>query len=77
MDSNDFVKNTVSVVICVIVAVSVAVPIISGLKLITTGDGATTYTNAGLVNSILAIIPVFIIIGILIGVVVLIKSRSD
>lgn len=77
METNKFVQTVVGVVVCVIVAVSVAVPIISGLKLVTTGDGATTYTNASIVNTILGIIPVFIIIAILVGVVVVIKAKKD
>lgn len=77
MDSNKFVQTVVGIVVCVIVAVAVAIPVISGMKLVTTGEGATTYTQASIVNTIIGIIPIFIIIGILVATVVILKSKKD
>ena len=62
-----FVTSVIAITVAVIVIAVVAVPIISENLLPTTGDDAIE--NAGTINTILTIIPVFLVIAVLIAAI--------
>ena len=75
MNVGSFTTAIVSIVVAVIVICVVAVPIIVDNLLPTTGEGAID--NAGTINTIMQILPVFLIIAVLIAVISLFaKSKA-
>ena len=62
-----FVTSVIAITVAVIVIAVVAVPIISKNLLPTTGDDAIE--NADTINTILTIIPVFLVIAVLIAAI--------
>ena len=77
MEVGKFVGSVVAVTVAVIVIAVVAVPIIAGSLLNTDPDKGTVVANAETINTILTIIPVFLVIAILIAVIgMFVKSRN-
>lgn len=66
-----FSKTLMEAVVGVILLVAVCIPVISGM-------GAVTGPNADIINTLINIIPVFLAIAIILGVVyaVIIRSRD-
>lgn len=65
MDANSFTKNIVSVSIAVVVVSSVAIPII-GSAILTSDSGITNYAQ---INSILQMLPIFLVLAVLVAIV--------
>lgn len=77
MEVGKFVGSVVGVTVAVIVIAVVAVPIISANLLNTDPEEGTVIANADTINTILTIIPVFLVIAILIAVIgMFVKSRQ-
>lgn len=77
MEVGKFVGSVVAVTVAVIVIAVVAVPIIAGSLLNTDPDAGPVVANAETINTILTIIPVFLVIAILIAVIgMFVKSRN-
>lgn len=77
MEVGKFVGSVVGVTVAVIVIAVVAVPIISANLLNTDPKEGTVIANADTINTILTIIPVFLVIAILIAVIgMFVKSRQ-
>lgn len=71
MDMNKFIQGTVAIVVAVIVVIAVGIPII------TSNQVASTVSNYSVMNTIINILPVFLLIAVLIGAVALMKSKKD
>ena len=65
MNTNGFIKDIVAVTIAVVVITAVAIPIIGG-SILTDASGLTNYAQ---INTILEILPVFLVIAVLVGVI--------
>lgn len=65
MNTNGFIKDIVAVTIAVVVITAVAIPIIGG-SILTSDSGLTNYAQ---INTILEILPVFLVIAVLVGVI--------
>ena len=74
MEVGKFVTGVIGITIAVIVISVVAVPIINE-NLLPTGEGAVA--NADTINTILTIVPVFLVIAVLIACIgMFIKSKA-
>ena len=74
MNTNGFVKDIVAVTIAVVVITAVAIPIIGG-SILTSDSGLTNYAQ---INTILEILPVFLVIAVLVGVIAMfVTSRRN
>lgn len=72
-----FVSSVVAVTVAVIVIAVVAVPIIASNTLNTDPEKGDVVANADTINTILTIIPVFLVIAVLIAVIgMFVKSRN-
>ena len=65
MNTNGFIKDIVAVTIAVVVITAVAIPIIGG-SILTSDSGLANYVQ---INTILQILPVFLVIAVLVGVI--------
>lgn len=65
MNTNSFIRDIVAVTIAVVVITAVAIPIIGG-SILTSDSGLTNYAQ---INTILQILPVFLVIAVLVGVI--------
>lgn len=65
MNTNGFIRDIVAVTIAVVVITAVAIPIIGG-SILTESSGLTNYAQ---INTILQILPVFLVIAVLVGVI--------
>lgn len=65
MNTNSFIRDIVAVTIAVVVITAVAIPIIGG-SILTEASGLDNYTQ---INTILEILPVFLVIAVLVGVI--------
>lgn len=65
MNTNGFIRDIVAVTIAVVVITAVAIPIIGG-SILTSDSGLTNYAQ---INTILQILPVFLVIAVLVGVI--------
>ena len=65
MNTNSFIKDIVAVTIAVVVITAVAIPIIGG-SILTSDSGLANYAQ---INTILEILPVFLVIAVLVGVI--------
>lgn len=65
MNTNSFIRDIVAVTIAVVVITAVAIPIIGG-SILTSESGLTNYAQ---INTILQILPVFLVIAVLVGVI--------
>ena len=65
MNTNSFIKDIVAVTIAVVVITAVAIPIIGG-SILTSESGLANYAQ---INTILEILPVFLVIAVLVGVI--------
>ena len=74
MNTNSFIKDIVAVTIAVVVITAVAIPIIGG-SILTSDSGLTNYAQ---INTILEILPVFLVIAVLVGVIAMfVTSRRN
>lgn len=74
MNTNGFIKDIVAVTIAVVVITAVAIPIIGG-SILTDASGLTNYAQ---INTILEILPVFLVIAVLVGVIAMfVTSRRN
>lgn len=74
MNTNGFIKDIVAVTIAVVVITAVAIPIIGG-SILTSDSGLTNYAQ---INTILEILPVFLVIAVLVGVIAMfVTSRRN
>lgn len=65
MNTNSFIRDIVAVTIAVVVITAVAIPIIGG-SILTSDSGLANYAQ---INTILEILPVFLVIAVLVGVI--------
>ena len=65
MNTNSFIRDIVAVTIAVVVITAVPIPIIGG-SILTSDSGLTNYAQ---INTILQILPVFLVIAVLVGVI--------
>ena len=65
MNTNSFIRDIIAVTVAVVTISAVAIPIIGG-SILTSDSGLTNYTQ---INTILQILPVFLVIAILVAVV--------
>ena len=65
MNTNSFIKDIIAVTVAVVTISAVAIPIIGG-SILTSDSGLTNYDQ---INTILQILPVFLIIAVLVAVV--------
>lgn len=65
MNTNSFIRDIVAVTIAVVVITAVAIPIIGG-SILTSESGLANYAQ---INTILEILPVFLVIAVLVGVI--------
>lgn len=74
MNTNSFIKDIVAVTIAVVVITAVAIPIIGG-SILTSDSGLANYAQ---INTILEILPVFLVIAVLVGVIAMfVTSRRN
>lgn len=74
MNTNSFIRDIVAVTIAVVVITAVAIPIIGG-SILTSDSGLTNYAQ---INTILQILPVFLVIAVLVGVIAMfVTSRRN
>lgn len=74
MNTNSFIRDIVAVTIAVVVITAVAIPIIGG-SILTSESGLTNYAQ---INTILQILPVFLVIAVLVGVIAMfVTSRRN
>lgn len=71
MNTDGFVNGVVGVVISVIVVVAVAIPIISSNQV------ASTVTNYSVMNTLINILPIFLLIAIVVGCLVIMKNKKQ
>ena len=77
MEVGTFVGSVVAVTVAVIVIAVVAVPIIGSSILNTDPNEGTVLPNAETINTILTIIPVFLVLAVLIAIIgMFMKSRQ-
>ena len=72
MNTNGFIRDIVAVTIAVVVITAVAIPIIGG-SILTSDSGLTNYAQ---INTILQILPVFLVIAVLVGVIAMFVTKS-
>lgn len=75
METNGFIKDVLAVTIAIVVISAVAIPIISG-AILTADSGLANWEQ---INAILQVLPVFLVIAVLVGVVAMFitsKRRS-
>ncbi len=70
MNTNSFIRDIVAVTIAIVTITAVAIPIIGG-SILTSESGLTNYAQ---INTILGIIPVFLVIAVLVGVIAMFVS---
>ena len=74
MNTNSFIRDIVAVTIAVVVITAVAIPIIGG-SILTSDSGLANYAQ---INTILEILPVFLVIAVLVGVIAMfVTSRRN
>lgn len=72
-----FVASIVAITVAVIIVATVAVPIIAGSLLNTDPDAGPVVANAETINTIITIIPVFLVIAILLAAIgMFVKSKQ-
>ena len=77
MEVGKFVASVVAVTVAVIVIATVAVPIIGSSLLNTDPNEGAVIANAETINTILTIIPVFLVLAVLIAIIgMFLKSRQ-
>lgn len=72
MNTNGFIRDIVAVTIAVVVITAVAIPIIGG-SILTDESGLSNYDQ---INTILQILPVFLVIAVLVGVIAMFVTKS-
>lgn len=72
MNTNGFIRDIVAVTIAVVVITAVAIPIIGG-SILTEDSGLANYEQ---INTILQILPVFLVIAVLVGVIAMFVAKS-
>lgn len=71
MDTNKFIQGTVGIVVAIIVVVAVGIPIITANQI------ASTVSNYSVMNTILNILPVFLLIAVLVSAVAIMKAKKN
>lgn len=72
LDLNKFIAAAIGAVVCLVIIVTVAIPIIS------TNQAADTVTNASAINSMINIAPLLMVVGVIVAIIgtFVLKSKS-
>ncbi len=72
LDLNKFIAAAIGAVVCLVIIVTVAIPIIS------TNQAGETVANASAINSMINIAPLLMVVGVIVAIIgtFVLKSRN-
>lgn len=72
LDLNKFIAAAIGAVVCLVIIVTVAIPIIS------TNQAASSVANADAINSMINIAPLLMVVGVIVAIIgtFVLKSRN-
>lgn len=72
LDLNKFIAAAIGAVVCLVIIVTVAIPIIS------TNQAASSVANADAINSMINIAPLLMVVGVIVAIIgtFVLKSKS-